>query len=160
MGTRFKGLPFLIGSLLSVVALAASVGSASASPPAAVTLSPDPVVFTADVNAYDYEFLTLTTGPRWFVYAGPASASDAAFWDTQAGTCWQGYESLGDRIPGKASCTFQIGFHPASPGTYTATFTIYRCTAWHTDPTYGFILCDATDGSYSVTLQGTATAPV
>jgi hypothetical protein len=95
---------------------------------------------------------------RPVVIQNPATVTgDNVFFDTQAGSCWQSYEALGNRIPAHTSCTIQVGFHPTVPGSYSATLTVYRCTSWHLDPTFGFILCDTLDGSRSMNLTGTGT---
>jgi hypothetical protein len=112
---------------------------------------------TTDVQLFDYEFVMVGTGPRWLVYQGPASTTgDPVFFDTQAGSCWQAYEALGNRIPGKTACTIQVGFHSAVAGTFTGKLVVYRCVDWHLDPTGGMIICDITGGSQSVDLVGTA----
>jgi hypothetical protein len=112
--------------------------------------------FEATAGAFDYEFVTLGTGPRWLVYANPASTTgDPVFFDTQAGSCWQNYESLGNRIPGKTNCTIQVGFHSVAAGTFNGQV-VYQCLQWHLDPTFGMILCDVTGDSKSLDLVGTA----
>jgi hypothetical protein len=148
----------LVASVLLAAALVASSGPAIAAPPQAFTLSPDVVTFETTPNIpFDYEFVTVGTGPRWLVYANPASfTGDPGFFDTQAGSCWQNYESLGNRIPGKTSCTIQVGFHSDQAGTFTGQLVVYRCLQWHLDPTFGMILCDVTGDSKSVELVGMA----
>lgn len=153
----------LVASVILVAAtLAASSGAVLADPPEAFTLSPSQVTFeaTADVNSFDYEFVTVGTGPRWLVYQNPTTTTgDPVFGDTQAGSCWQNFESLGNRIPGKTTCTIQVGFHSQQAGTFTGQLVVYKCTQWHTDPTFGMILCDATGESKTVDLVGTALPP-
>lgn len=154
-----RALTTMASAVLIVAAVAVSSGTALGGKPPAFTLEPSQLTFeaTADVNSYDYDFVTVGTGPRWFVYAGPASTTgDAVFWDTQAGSCWQAYESLGNRIPGKTTCTIQVGFHSETAGTFTGQLIVYQCLQWHLDPTYGMILCDVTGDSKSVDLAGTA----
>jgi hypothetical protein len=155
-------LSLVASVILVVAALAASGGAVLAMPPAAFTLSPSQLTFeaTADVQSYDYDFVTLTTGPHWLIYQDPATTTgDQVFWDTQAGSCWQGFESLGNRIPGKTTCTLQIGFHSEQAGTFNGQLVVYQCTQWHLDPTFGMILCDATGDSKTVDLVGTALPP-
>jgi hypothetical protein len=125
-------------------------------PPAGFTVSPSNLSYSTATNTSQFQLLTVTTS-RPVVIQNPTIATDPVFQDTQAGSCWQGYEALGNKIPNHTSCTIQIGFHPTAPGNYSATLTIKRCTQWHIDPTFGFILCDATDGSQTVTLNGTGT---
>jgi len=142
--------------------LAASSGAVLATPPAAFTLSPGQLTFqaTTDVLSFDYDLVTVGTGPRWLVYENPTTTTgDPVFFDTQAGSCWQNYESLGNRIPGKTTCTIQVGFHSEQPGEFTGQLVVYKCTQWHVDPTFGMILCDATGDSETVDLVGTATVP-
>ena len=154
-----RSLPTIASVMLIAAALSASSGPALAAKPQAFTLSPGTVVFeaTAGVGSFDYEFVMVGTGPRWIVYAGPASTTGAqVFFDTQGGSCWQVYESLGKRIPGKTSCTIEVGFNAAVAGTFTGKLVVYQCLQWHLDPTAGMIICDVTDGSQSVDLVGTA----
>jgi hypothetical protein len=157
-----RSLPIVASALLIAVALAASGRAALAAPQPGFTLSPNTLTFeaTAGVLSFDYEFVMVGTGPRWLVYAGPATTTgDPVFFDTQAGSCWQAYEALGNRIPAKTSCTIQVGFGSEQPGTFTGKLVVYRCLQWHIDPTFGMILCDMTDGSQSVDLVGTALPP-
>ena len=160
----------LSGASLSVVAsavlvvgtLVATSGAVVAAPPTGFTLSPAQLAFeaTADVQSFDYELVEVGSGPRWLVYENPSTTTgDAVFFDTQAGSCWQAYESLGMRIPRQTTCTIQVGFHSEQAGTFTGQLVVYRCTHWHLDPTYGMILCDATGGSETVDLVGTALPP-
>jgi hypothetical protein len=154
-----RSLPTIASAILIAAALAASSGAALAAPPQAFRLSPSLVEFeaTAGVGSFDYEFVMVGTGPRWIVYAGPASTTgDPVFFDTQAGSCWQAYEALGKRIPGKTSCTIQVGFNAEVAGTFFGKLVVYRCLQWHKDPTFGMIICDVTDDSQSVDLVGTA----
>jgi hypothetical protein len=141
--------------LTTVAAIAPLQGGAM--PPAGFTLSPSTLDFSVATGTSQFQLLTLTTKGQPVVFQNPTTATDPVFQDTQAGTCWQSYEALGNKIPKHTSCTIQIGFHPNTAGTYSATLTVSRCTSWHIDPTFGFILCDATDGSQTVTLNGTGT---
>ena len=166
MRSRRHGLSpsrsLVAGVLLVTGALAASSGAVLAKPPAAFTLSPSQLTFeaTADVQSFDYELVMVGTGTRWLVYQNPATATgDPVFFDTQAGSCWQQYESLGNRIPGKTTCTIQVGFHSEQAGTFTGQLVVYQCTQWHEDPTFGLILCDATGDSQTIDLVGTALPP-
>jgi hypothetical protein len=154
-----RPLRIATAGVLIGAALLLPSGTALADPPAAFTLSPEVVTLEAPAGAgsFDYEMVTLTSGPRWLVYQNPTTTTDAAFWDTQAGSCWQAYESLGNRIPGKTSCTIQVGFHSDVPGSFTGNLIVYRCLDWHADPTFGVLLCDDLDGSQSIRLVGTAT---
>jgi hypothetical protein len=152
-------LPVIVRAVLVGAALTLSAQSAAAGPPPAFTLTPSVVAFeaTAGVGSFDYEFVMVGTGPRWLVYEGPATTTgDPVFFDTQAGSCWQSYEALGNRIPGKTTCTIQVGFDAAIAGTYTGKLVVYRCLQWHVDPTFGIILCDVRAGSQSVDLVGRA----
>jgi hypothetical protein len=63
------------------------------------------------------------------------------------------------RIPGKTTCTIQVGFHSEQAGTFTGQLVVYQCTQWHVDPTFGMLLCDATGDSKTVDLVGTAVPP-
>jgi hypothetical protein len=63
----------------------------------------------------------------------------------------------GKRIPGKTTCTIQVGFQSDVPGTFSGKLIVYQCLDWHLDPTFGMILCDVTGDSKSVDLVGTAT---
>jgi hypothetical protein len=152
-------LTLVASAILMAVALASSSGLALAAPPQAFTLTPSVVEFeaTTDVQSFDFEFVMVGTGPRWLVYSGPASTTgDPVFFDTQAGSCWQQYEALGKRIPGKTTCTIQVGFHSTVAGTFTGKLVVFRCLDWHEDPISGVILCDVLDGSQSIDLVGTA----
>ena len=156
---RSRSLPIMASAVFVAAALATSSGAALGAPPQAFALSPSVVTFqaTTDVQSFDYEFVTVGTGPRWLVYEGPASTTGyPAFFDTQAGSCWQAYEALGNRIPGKTVCTIQVGFHSEVAGTFTGELVVYRCLDWHLDPSGGMIICDVTGASQSVDLVGTA----
>jgi hypothetical protein len=154
-----KALTTLASAMFIAGALAASSGTALGMPPPAFTLSPAQLSFdvTTDVNSFDYDFVQVGTGPRWLVYSNPTTATAPQFWDTQAGSCWQLYESQGKRIPGKTTCTIQVGFHSGVAGTFTGQLVVYRCLDWHLDPTFGMILCDVTGESQTIDLVGTAT---
>jgi hypothetical protein len=137
-------------------------------------LSPPSLSFSAQATVgqtpcvnfgtYQYKTVTVTT-TRSIVIGNPAVITPDGeygggchvFFDTQAGTCWQQYESLGNRIPARTSCTIEVGFHPELATTYNATLTVSRCTHWTTDPTFGFLVCTAFDGSNSVDLTGVGT---
>jgi hypothetical protein len=154
-----RALPKLASAMFIAAALATSSGTALGAPPPAFTLSPDQLSFeaTTDVLSFDYELVEVGTGPRWLVYSNPASTTAGQFGDTQAGTCWQEYEALGKRIPGKTTCTIQVGFHSEIAGTFTGQLVVYRCLDWHLEPTFGMILCDVTGESQTIDLVGTAT---
>ena len=157
-----RSLPTIANAMLIATALTFSSGAALAAPPQFFTLTPEVVEFeaTAGVGSFDFEFVMVGTGPRWIVYQGPATTTgDPVFFDTQAGSCWQAYEALGNRIPKQTSCTIQVGFNAAVAGTYTGALVVFRCLQWHVDPTFGMILCDVTDGSQSVDLVGRAAQP-
>jgi hypothetical protein len=168
---RFLGIAACLAAVLAVAPL--NGGAAPpASPPGAAgfSLSPSSLSFSAlsgcfDPGCYDYQFVTVATtrsvviqNPATFTGdIGPWGGGYMIFGDTQGGTCWSLYEALGNPIPAHTSCTIEVGFHPPSVGAYSATMTVSRCTSWHLDPTYGFILCDTLDGSKSVDLTGTGT---
>jgi hypothetical protein len=154
-----RALPKLASAMFIAAALATSSGTALGAQPPLFTLSPSQLSFvaTTDVNSFDYDFVQVGTGPRWLVYSNPASATAGQFFDTQAGSCWQVYESQGKRIPGKTTCTIQVGFHSEVAGTFTGQLVVYRCLDWHLDPTFGMILCDVTGESQTIDLVGTAT---
>lgn len=141
-------------AVLAASAVATTLGTATAAPPPAFTLSPDPVSFTALLNGFDYEDVTLTTGNRR-VYLSSPQSTNSPFFDTQAGSCWQDYGSLGEAIPARSSCTIQVGFNPTAAGPYSDTLTVTACKKWHPDPTLGFVVCDTFDGTASVALEGT-----
>jgi hypothetical protein len=108
--------------------------------------------------------VTVTTSRRLVIQnpatlSGDVSRTDGGsiFFDTQAGSCWQQYEALGDPLPAHTTCTIQIGFHPEAVRSYNATLTVRRCTHWHLDLTSGVIVCDALDGSRTASLTGTGT---
>jgi hypothetical protein len=161
---RFLVVLVGVAGLLAVAPL-----SGGAAPPPHFALSPDLLTLTAPAGPVcfpncDFEFVTVTNGKgRKLVIDNPASFDPASFgdgtsfWDTQAGSCWQSYESLGNPIPGHTSCTIQVGFHPWSTATFNTTMTVTRCTSWHLDLTFGFIVCDTFDGSQSIAVTGTGT---
>jgi len=152
-----KALTKLVSAVFIAAALAAPSGTALGVQPPAFTLTPSEVQFAADVGSFDFEFVQVGTGPRWLVYAGPASTTAGQFFDTQAGSCWQVYEAQGKRIPGKTTCTIQVGFSSQGAGTFTGKLVVYRCLDWHVDPTGGMLICDVTGESQSIDLVGTAT---
>ena len=150
-----RSLRAIARAALIGAALAIPSGSVVAKPPQAFTWTSSVAEFeaTAGVGSFDFEFVMVGTGPRWLVYEGPASTTgDPVFFDTQAGSCWQALEALGNRIPGKTTCTIQVRFNAAVAGTYTGKLVVFRCLQWHIDPTFGMILCDVTDDSQSVDL--------
>jgi hypothetical protein len=123
-----------------------------------------PAPFSSQVNSIEYQFVTVTThgsaviqGPS--TLTGDVTRTDhfSLFSDTQGGSCWQKYESLGNPIPPHTTCTIQIGFYPEAVQTYNATLTITQCTSWAPDPVYGFIVCSAFGTSQSVSLTGQGT---
>ncbi len=128
---------------------------ASATPPPGFTVSPTELVMTAGPGGMDYQYVTVTTS-RAVVIQSPATITgDSVFSDTQSGTCWQNYESLGKQIPPHTSCTIRIMFLSPDPGgTYYGTLSVTRCVDWYKDPTYGFIVCSSFDGSQTVDLTG------
>jgi hypothetical protein len=165
---------FLLTTVASAALVTIAPRQSVALPPLGFTLSPAVLSFSAQatggqtpcVSFGTYQYVTVTvTTMRPIVIGHPAIiAPDAeygdgchAFSDTQGGTCWQQYEALGNRIPAHTSCTIEVGFHPESATTYNATLTVTRCTDWMTDPTYGFLVCTAFDGSASIDLSGTGT---
>jgi hypothetical protein len=150
-----KRFVFIVASLAAALAIVPLQGAAT--PPVGFTLSPSSLSYSTAAGDFQYQLVTVTT-MRPVVIQNPATVTgDSVFFDTQAGSCWQNYEALGNRIPAHTSCTVQVGFHPIAPGTYSATLTVNRCTSWHLDPTFGFIVCDTLDGSQSVSLNGTGT---
>ena len=149
----------IASAALVAAALALSSGGALGAPPAGFTLSPSVVELeaTAGLGSFDFELVMVGTGPRWLVYQNPSTTTgDPVFFDTQAGSCWQVYESLGDRIPGKTTCTIQVGFGSQVVGTFNGKLTVFRCQQWHTDPTFGMIICDVTGASQTIDLVGRA----
>jgi hypothetical protein len=140
--------------MLVAAGLAASSSAVLAAKPP-FTLSPTTVTFEAMLGSIDFEEVMVGTGPRWLVYQGPATAV-LPFFDTQAGTCWQTYEAAGKRIPGKTTCTIQVGFNPSTVGTFEGQLVVYQCLKWHLEPTFGMIICDVTGDSQSVDVIGTA----
>ena len=157
----------MIAAALSLLMFAAgSFVPASAVPPPRFTLSPDPLTMSSAAGTIAFADVTLTNNRGVLVVQGPSTVHNdqtnpdgihVIFSDTQSGTCWQTYESLGNPIPQHSTCTIRIGFLPPAQDTYTGTLTVYRCPTWHVDPTFGFILCDTTDGSQTINLVGTGT---
>jgi hypothetical protein len=156
--------------LLTVAAAAAAavivpLQAGVAAPPGKFTLSPSSLSLSAPAGSTypdDYAFAYVTvTNPTGhpIVIQNPASFDDSHFFDTQTGigSCWQTYEVFGNPIPGKASCTIQVGFHSTTEGTFTGTMTVYRCLSWTLNANGG-IQCIDLDGSKTVSLTGTATS--
>jgi hypothetical protein len=132
--------------------------------PSAFTLSAP--TFSAAVNSFQYQSITVTTSRRPVVIQNPAGLSGDVgpntdntmiFSDTQSGSCWQHYEALGNPIPAHTSCTIQVNFHPEAVGTYNATLSVTPCTSWTTDPTHGWVVCSATGVPETVALTGQGT---
>jgi hypothetical protein len=131
------------------------------------TLTPNPLTMSAPAGTITYAYVTVTnTSGRPLVIDLPASVHNdqtnpdgihTIFSDSQGGSCWQAYEALGNPIPGHGTCTIQVSFLPGTTGSYTGTLTTARCTSWTTDPTFGFIVCSAFDGSRTINLAGTGT---
>jgi hypothetical protein len=146
------------GAAVLLGALAIGAGTTVAAPPVPFTVSPTTLSFAAAVNGFQYQFVTVTTGKKAIVLDNPATFGSAApFFDTQAGSCWQNYGSLGTKIPANTNCTIQVGYHPTSPGSSSNVMTIYACKHWHI--TGGQTVCDVLDGSRTVSLDGQATTP-
>jgi hypothetical protein len=132
--------------------------------PNAVSLSPAPVQFTAAAGTVSFVDVTVTTNGATVIQNPVTIVNDQGgggvfliFNDTQSGTCWQQYEALGNKIPSHTSCTIRVSFRPPVAGTFTGTLTVNRCSLWHVDPIFGFIVCDALNGSQTVNLVGTGT---
>ena len=141
---------------VTAIAVICPTGVAVAGP-SPWSLSPNTVTFTTSGGSFDYHFVTVSNGTGALVIQNPASFNDNHFFDTQAGSCWQGHEVFGRPIPSHRTCTIQVGFHSDNPGSFTATMTVYRCTAWmYVGPTNS-IVCTTLDGSNSVSLAGNAT---
>jgi hypothetical protein len=145
------------------VALALFLGfaplqSAIAAPPAFSLDYPLLLSLSPPVPGFDYALVAVTShSSSPIAIQNPATFSDPAhFWDTQAGSCWQQYEVFGNPIPPKNTCTIQVGFHSDDAGTFESTMTVYLCTAWHADPVYNMIVCDATGASQTIDVMGTA----
>lgn len=150
-----KAIPIGLGLIAAfVVALRA----AAAPPPFA--LSPRHLTITAAVGSPGYAPATVTnTSGAPLVVENPAQATakrSGSFFDTQTGSCWQAYEALGNPIPEGASCTIQVGFVSSSAGKFAGTLTVRQCTAWSTDPTFGFIVCSSLGYEKSIPLSGVA----
>jgi hypothetical protein len=161
-GRDMKRLLVIPAAALAALAITPVQGAAA--PPPGFDLSPTSLSFTAAVDSFQYQFVTVTTSRRLVIQnpatlSGDVSRTDGGsiFFDTQAGSCWQQYEALGDPLPAHTTCTIQVGFHPDAVRSYNATLTVSRCTHWHLDPTFGFIVCDALDGSKTASLTGTGT---
>jgi hypothetical protein len=124
--------------------------------PPSFTLAGPATDFSSATGTITFQNVTVTTNNHKVVINDPASFSPSTpFSDTQSGSCWQKYESLGNPIPANTSCTIQVGFLPTAAGPVSATMTVTRCTSWTTDPTYGFIVCSAFDSSQTLTVNGT-----
>ena len=146
----------IVGALVLVATLTLGSGMAIGAPQVPFSVSPSGLSLTADVGAFDYELMTVTTGKKKVALENPASfGAGSRFFDTQAGSCWQTYGVSGLRIPANASCTIQVGFRSSSAGTFNDVMTVYACPEWHVD---GGIVCDARDASQTVALTGTAAA--
>jgi hypothetical protein len=162
--------------LMAAVAALLWVGLAAAAPPPlptppqkptpkpnpstlAFTLSPSKLSFTAEVGSFDYQMVTLKNRKNTPLVIDPLTTfSDPNFWDTQAGTCWQWYESLGYEIPAKATCTIQVGFSPKAAGTSSGSMAVYQCETWEVTDA-GQITCSSTGFSQKISLSGSAVAP-
>jgi hypothetical protein len=149
---RFAFVALLLGLILGFWA-----PESVAAPGPPFSLSPDPLALSAPVGGFGYGFATVTTAHRAIVIQNPATFGTSTFSDTQAGSCWQSYESVGNPIPKQSSCTIQVGFHPSALGSYSDTMTVTFCKKWHVSG--GQVVCDSTDGSRSITVNGTATQP-
>jgi hypothetical protein len=57
---------------------------------------------------------------------------------------------LGDPVPPQGSRSLEFGFSSETAGTFTGTVTIHRCETWHTEPTFGYIVC----GTQGLSPQG------
>jgi hypothetical protein len=134
--------------------------------PSTFTVSAAGVSFSTPVDGFQYQLVTITTARRPVVIQNPASLSGDVgprvdgtmiFSDTQSGSCWQKFESLGNPIPAHTSCTIQVAFHPDAVGTFNATLAVSPCTSWTTDPTWGFVVCSAVGAPESVSLTGQGT---
>ena len=146
----------LASNLVLLATLTLGSGTASGAPPAPFSISPTTLSMSASVGTFDYAFVTITTKKK-IALENPASfGAGSPFFDTQTGSCWQQYGTLGLRIPPKTSCTIQVGFGPSSTGSFTDVMTVYACSAWHLNVA-GQLICDAHDGSATVALNGTAT---
>ena len=136
-------------------ALAAVPGGAASSPQ--FTLIPDELSMSTTAGTITYADVTVTNRSKDpLVIQNPATSDNAAFFDTQSGSCWQSYEVSGNPIPGRTSCTIQVGFYPLDTGTSNGTLTVSRCSTWHPDAS-SHIVCDTLDGSRTVDLTGTGT---
>lgn len=153
---------FLSIALVVLAFVATAPRQIGAAPPTGFTLSPSTLSFSTAVDTLQFQFVTVTTHRR-LVITNPATITGdttrtdgfVIFGDTQAGSCWQQYESLGNPIPANTTCTIQVGFYPEEAKTYNATLTVSRCTHWTTDPNFNFVVCTAFDGSESISLTGT-----
>jgi hypothetical protein len=151
---RLKRFVVVLASLTVAFAIAALHGAAA--PPVGFMLSPSSLSYSTAAGSFEFQLVTVTTKGAVVIQNPATVTGDNAFFDTQAGSCWQNYGALGKKIPPHTSCTIQVGFHPTAPGSYSAVLTVYRCTSWHLDPN-GLIFCDTLDGSQSVNLTGTGT---
>ena len=151
----------IAGALVLVATLTLGSGMASGAPQVPFTVAPTSLSLAADVGAFDYELVTITTKKRVAVaLENPASfGAGSPFFDTQGGTCWQTYGVFGLPIPPRATCTIQVGFASSSAGSFSDVMTVYACAAWHVASPSGFLVCDTRDGSRTVDLSGAATAP-
>lgn len=146
----------LLGAIASAGLLLIGVNPAGAAPPAQFSLSPDPLNVTAEVGGFGYADVTVRTRGA-LVIQSPAMLGTPTFFDTQAGSCWQTYQAVGDHIPPRSSCTIQVGFHPTSAGTFHDTLTVTRCTEWHESS--GQLVCDTLGQSQTIQVVGVATEP-
>jgi hypothetical protein len=166
MRRPFKAVTASLAIFASTTLLLVWASPLSASSALGFSLSPSTLQMSSPAGTSAFANVTLTNTKGPLVIQGPATVHNdqtnpdgihVIFSDTQAGSCWQAYESLGNRIPRNTTCTFQVGFLPPSQGTFTGTLTVTRCTEWHVDPTFGFIVCDETSGSQTINLVGIGT---
>ncbi len=152
-----------VAALAAAAALLLSpvVGAtASAAAPPPFTVSPASLSFTnVPVNSLAYQSVTVTTGAKKVAFDNPATFSASFFSDTQAGTCWQNWGSLGKAVPARTSCTIQVAFNPTQAGPLAGVMTVYACKKSHVDAVSGFLVCDARDVSQTVSLSGTVAFP-
>lgn len=154
----------VVGALLACATLSLGLlplAGADASGRPRFTLSPSPLNISGSVGQPAYGTVTVANSRGPLVIENPATFSPSTFtdgstvWDTQAGTCWQSYESLGNKIPGHSDCTIQVGFTGTQPGNYTATMVVYQCKSWHTGSA-GEIVCDTRGSSLVINVVGHA----
>jgi subtilase family serine protease len=146
----------LVALVTATLLMAGTAQLVAAAPPDSFTASPTSVSITAKVGETKTADVTITA-KKPVVLQEPAITGDSHFSDTLGGTCWQAYLSLGQRIPGKVTCTIRVGFTPTGVGTVSSTLRVAQCTVWHA-ATSGALVCDVTSGFQSIALTGTVAA--